>query len=152
MPSGFPTCPYWRYTFRSNYPQNPRSGASTRNRSRVSSLRWVYLQLPLLSARHQKPLISLATPYERKEERTYRDHFLNIINIEVQQIGLAGPTAGVFIRFDDSSAKVLELFIGKTEHGNSVFWILSRLGLEGPIENAAIELLGWGVLAWYKYN
>lgn len=76
------------------------------------------------------------------KEKTYRNHFLDVMNIEVQYIARAGPTIEVFVRFDYPSTKVLELFIGEVKHGNIVFRILGRLGLEGPIKNAAVELLG----------
>lgn len=77
-----------------------------------------------------------------RKEGTYRDHFLDIMHIKVQQIALAGPSAGVSIRFDYSSAKVLKLLIRETEHGNVVFRIFGRHGLEGPVENAAVKFLG----------
>lgn len=66
VPSELSTCPFGRYTFHSNCPQNPRSDASTQNRSQLPSLQWVCLQLPWLSAKHKTPLISLETPYGRR--------------------------------------------------------------------------------------
>ena len=84
----------------------------------------------------------------RMKGGTYRNHFLDVINIKVQQIALAGPTTGVFIRFNYSSSKVLELFIGKAEHCDIVSRVLRRQGLEGPVENAAVEFLGYMMISW----